>query len=108
MGRADSARLQLISPLIGLEGEVRMTVATFRSGPLKPVLAGLLMTWLAACAGRPAPTPPAAAAPSAPAQSTAMAETAPSPTTGGNFADWLQGVRQEAASQGISQQTLDA
>jgi len=37
-----------------------------------------------------------------------MAETAPSPATGASFADWLQGVRQEAAGQGISQQTLDA
>src|SRR6516225_9600756 len=108
MGRADSAGLQLVSSLIGLEGEVRMTVAASRSGLLKPALASLLMTLLAACAGRPAPTPPAAAAPSAPAQSTAMAETAPSPATGASFADWLQGVRQEAAGQGISQQTLDA
>jgi membrane-bound lytic murein transglycosylase B len=87
-----------------------MTVAASRSGLLKPALASLLITLLAACAGRPAPAPPpaAAAAPSAPAQSTAMAETVPSPTTGASFADWLQGVRQEAASQGISQQTLDA
>ncbi|HEX7199945.1 MAG TPA: lytic murein transglycosylase, partial [Dongiaceae bacterium] len=90
-----------------------MTVAASRFGLLKPNLASLLMTLLAACAGRPAPAPPpAAAAPSAPAQATAqataMAETAPSPATGASFADWLQGVRQEAASQGISQQTLDA
>ena len=90
-----------------------MTVAASRFGLLKPTLASLLMTLLAACAGRPAPAPPpAAAAPSAPAQATAqataMAETAPSPATGASFADWLQGVRHEAASQGISQQTLDA
>jgi membrane-bound lytic murein transglycosylase B len=70
---------------------------------LRPALFGCALLILAACtqqqqAAAPATsTPPAAPAPSQPAP----------PAANPSFADWLQGLRQEAGGRGISQQTLD-
>jgi len=72
---------------------------------LKPALAGLTLVLLAACAGQPARAPATPAAPP-PAPSTSAAP-APAAPANASFADWLQGVRQEAAARGVSQQTLD-
>ena len=73
------------------------------SRSLKPALAGLALALLTACASQPARAPAMPSAPAAPSASTATAPATPS----GSFADWLQGLRQEAAAKGISQQTLD-
>ncbi|HSY85691.1 MAG TPA: lytic murein transglycosylase, partial [Verrucomicrobiae bacterium] len=78
----------------------------FPSRSLKPALAGLTLALLTACASQPARAPAAASAPAAPSAGTAAAP-AMSATPSGSFADWLQGLRQEAAAKGISQQTLD-
>jgi membrane-bound lytic murein transglycosylase B len=83
-------------------------ILAFTARVPKPALAGLMLTMLAGCAGQKAAAPPAT--PSAPAAApiTATTQTQPSPATGVSFADWLQELRREAASQGVSQQTLDA
>lgn len=78
------------------------------SRALRLALAGLLLT-LAACAGRQTATTASPAAPVPQASSAAPSEpVAPLPAPGASFTEWLQGVRQQAASQGVSQQTLDA
>ena len=79
-------------------------VAPSRS--LKPALAGLTLALLTACAGQPARAPATPSAP-APSASAAPAPAVPAPQANASFADWLQGVRQEAAAKGVSQQTLD-
>ena len=76
------------------------------SRSLKPALAGLTLALLTACAGQPARAPATPSAP-APSASTATAPAVPAQQPNANFADWLQGVRQEAAAKGVSQQTLD-
>jgi len=83
-------------------------IAISASRALRPALAGLLLT-LAACAGRQTASTATPAAPAPQASSAApSAPAAPLPAPGASFNEWLQGVRQEAASQGVSQQTLDA
>ncbi len=64
----------------------------------------LLLAALAGCAGPPASQPSAAQAP-APAASPAAAPAAQAESAG--FPAWLAGLRQEAASRGISQQVMD-
>jgi membrane-bound lytic murein transglycosylase B len=71
------------------------------------LLACLVLTMLAACADQRAAAPVMAATPSAP-PAPAVAAPAPQTVTGASFADWMQGLRQEAAAAGVSQQTLDA